>query len=223
MNDNKKKILISPSILAADFSKLKEEILQMELAGIDMIHFDVMDNHFVPNLTFGPKFVKDFRKYTELPFDVHLMITSPEDSIKQYIDAGADLITIHVEASEKVLDAINIIRNKNVKASLSVKPNTPVNKVFPFLELLDMVLIMSVEPGFAGQSMINYTLDKIHILKEEIKKQNPNCLIQIDGGVNVNNISRLYKLGVDVVVMGSAFFKEKDYKKYINKINALLE
>ncbi len=221
---NNAKYHISPSILACDFSSLNNEIEQVGKAGISYIHYDVMDNHFVPQLTFGYKFVKDFNKETKLLADVHLMIDKPEQSIDKYIDAGADILTFHLEATGKKRagELINKIKSAGVYAGLSVKPGTPIKKITPYLDIIDMVLIMTVEPGFAGQKLIPECLNKITELKELVEKKSYNVIIQSDGGINLENIRTIYERGCNFFVMGSAFFKQNNYRDFKNKIDALL-
>ncbi len=217
----KRKLIISPSILSSNFSILKDELSKIKEAGAEWVHFDVMDNHFVPNLTFGYKFVKDFRKHSDLIFDVHLMIDEPEKSIDSYIDAGSDIITFHYEACKDVKTTLENLKEKGIRAGLSIKPHTNLDVVFPYLDLLDMILIMTVEPGFSGQSMIRKALDKIPALIRRINGQY-DIDIQIDGGVNIENIKEVTDLGANVIVMGSAFFKEKDYKAYVEQIKRIV-
>ena len=179
-----KSIKISPSILSADFSKLGSEIQSLEKAKADLIHIDVMDGHFVPNITIGPEVIKKLRKYTSLPFDVHLMISPVDNFIKDFADAGADIITIHPEATENLVDSIKKIKSYNKKAGVSLNPKTSVNKVLPVINLIDLVLVMSVNPGFGGQKFIESTLDKVKLLRKEIDEKKFKVQIEIDGGIN---------------------------------------
>ena len=174
-------IKISPSILSADFSKLGNEIQNLEKAKADLIHIDVMDGHFVPNITIGPEVISKLRKYTSLPFDVHLMISPVHDFIKNFADAGADIITIHPEATNDLASSIKKIKSLNKKAGVSLNPETPVEKVLPVLKQIDLVLIMSVNPGFGGQKFMENTLEKVKILRKEIDQTNLKTLIEIDG------------------------------------------
>ncbi|MDH4129694.1 MAG: ribulose-phosphate 3-epimerase [Spirochaetota bacterium] len=211
-------IQIAPSILSADFSLIKEELSKLEKAKVNYIHFDVMDNHFVPNLTFGSKFIKDLRKYTKIPFDVHLMIDSPDDCIDEFLDAGGDIYTFHIEAVRNVNKLANRVKAENRKFSLSVKPKTPIETILPYLDILDMILIMSVEPGFGGQSLIEETLTKISKLKNIITSKGLSIPVEIDGGVNLSTLQRVVESGADILVMGSAFFKNEDYKIFMEKV-----
>lgn len=211
-----RKFMISPSILGVPFTSISEVIQSIDTIPddiIDWIHFDVMDNHFVPNLTFGHKFVSDIRKISRKIFDVHLMITEPEKEIEKYIKAGADYITFHIEATDYPDQIIKEIHLAEKKAGISIKPNTPLDNIFPYLSALDLVLIMTVEPGFGGQSLIPETLWKINTLREKIDNSQHNILIQADGGINLENINELYQRGMDCAVIGSAFFKKEDYKE----------
>jgi ribulose-phosphate 3-epimerase len=201
-------IKISPSILSADFSKLGSEIKDLEKAEADLIHIDVMDGHFVPNITIGPEVIKKLRKHTSLPFDVHLMISPVDHFIKKFSDAGADIITIHPEATDDLQGSINIIKSLNKKAGISLNPETSVDKVMPFLKLIDLVLVMSVNPGFGGQSFIRETLDKVKILRKEIDNQKLKTQIEIDGGINFQNSKEAIDAGVDILVSGTTIFKE---------------
>tara|TARA_B100001123_G_scaffold7727_1_gene9562 strand:+ start:173 stop:832 length:660 start_codon:yes stop_codon:yes gene_type:complete len=201
-------IKISPSILSADFSKLGSEIQDLEKAKADLIHIDVMDGHFVPNITIGPEVISKLRKYTSLPFDVHLMISPVDNFIKNFADAGADIITIHPEATGDLKNSIKKIKSYNKKAGVSLNPETPVDKVLPVLDLIDLVLIMSVNPGFGGQKFMGETLDKVKMLRNEIDKKKIKTLIEIDGGINFENSKLAKKAGVDILVSGTTIFKE---------------
>ena len=201
-------IKISPSILSADFSKLGNEIQDLEKAGADFIHIDVMDGHFVPNITIGPEVISKLRKYTSLPFDVHLMISSVDNFIKNFAEAGADIITIHPEATKNLPDSIKKIKSYNKKAGVSLNPETSVDKVLSILNIIDLVLIMSVNPGFGGQKFIKETLDKVKILRKEIDSKGYKTLIEIDGGINFENAKMAVEAGVDILVSGTTIFKE---------------
>jgi len=201
-------IKISPSILSADFSKLGKEIQDLEQAGADMIHIDVMDGHFVPNITIGPEVIKKLRKHTSLPFDVHLMISPVNNFIKNFADAGANIITIHPEATNDLQSSIEKIKSLKKKAGVSLNPETPVEKVMPVLKLIDLVLVMSVNPGFGGQKFMNETLNKVKILRKEIDKEKLKTLIEIDGGINFENGRLAKNAGVDILVSGTTIFKE---------------
>ena len=212
-----KKIQISPSILSADFSQLGNEIKRLEQSGADMIHVDVMDGHFVPNLTIGPPVIKSLRKYTSLPFDVHLMIDPVHKYIKDYSDAGADIITFHPEATENVLETINLIKSLNKKVGISLNPKTEIKVAKEYLDKIDLVLIMSVHPGFGGQKFIGDVVQKIKNLDQIRKESNLNFKIEIDGGINFETSMIAIKAGVDILVSGTTVFKENngDIKKNI--------
>ena len=210
-------IKISPSILSADFSKLGIEIQNLEKAEADLIHIDVMDGHFVPNITIGPEVISKLRKYTSLPFDVHLMISPVDNFIKSFADAGADIITIHPEASIDLVSSIKKIKSYNKKAGVSLNPETSIEKVLPVLNLIDLVLIMSVKPGFGGQKFMSETLEKVKILRKEIDTKKLKAQVEIDGGINFENSNTAIQAGVDILVSGTTIFKENggDLKKNI--------
>ena len=210
-------VQISPSILSADFSKLGNEIKDLEKAKADLIHIDVMDGHFVPNITIGPEVIKKLRKYTSLPFDVHLMISPVHDFIKNFAEAGADIITIHPEATNDLLSSIKKIKSFNKKVGVSLNPETSVDKVLPVLDTIDLVLVMSVNPGFGGQKFMPETLKKVEILKKEINEKKLKVQIEIDGGINFENSKDAVRAGVDILVSGTTIFKENggDLKKNI--------
>ena len=201
-------IKISPSILSADFSKLGNEIQDLEKAGADFIHIDVMDGHFVPNITIGPEVINKLRKCTSLPFDVHLMISPVHDFIKNFAEAGADIITIHPEATKDLIDSIKKIKSYNKKAGVSLNPETSVEKVLPILNLIDLVLVMSVNPGFGGQKFMKETLEKVKILRKEIDLKKLKTQIEIDGGINFDNAKMAIEAGVNILVSGTTIFKE---------------
>tara|TARA_Y100000590_G_scaffold276652_1_gene310636 strand:+ start:203 stop:862 length:660 start_codon:yes stop_codon:yes gene_type:complete len=201
-------IKISPSILSADFSKLGNEIQNLEKAKADLIHIDVMDGHFVPNITIGPEVIYKLRKYTSLPFDVHLMISPVDNFIKNFAEAGADIITIHPEATNDLVNSIKKIKSFNKKAGVSLNPETPVEKVLPVLKLIDLVLVMSVNPGFGGQKFMKDTLEKVKILRKEIDTKKLKTEIEIDGGINFENAIMAKKAGVDILVSGTTIFRE---------------
>ena len=201
-------IKISPSILSADFSKLGDEIQNLEKAEADLIHIDVMDGHFVPNITIGPEVINKLRKYTSLPFDVHLMISPVDNFIKNFVDAGADIITIHPEATNDLVSSIKKIKSYNIKAGVSLNPETLVDKVLPVLNSIDLVLVMSVNPGFGGQKFIKETLEKVKILRKEIDTKKLKTQIEIDGGINFKNAKIAIEAGVDILVSGTTIFQE---------------
>lgn len=200
-------INIAPSILSADFSKLGEDIKTIEAAKGDIIHIDVMDGRFVPNISFGVPIIKCIRDITDLPFDVHLMIEEPSRYIKSFVDAGADIITVHIEADRHIDRTINYIKSLGAKASVALNPATPVNQIEQIFEMLDMVLLMSVNPGFGGQKFISYTYDKIRKIKKMADELNPDIMIEIDGGVDSSNIKGIVEAGANVLVAGSSVFK----------------
>ena len=218
-----KKIQISPSILSADFNQLGNEIKRLEEAGADMIHVDVMDGHFVPNLTIGPPVIKALRKYTKLPFDVHLMISPVHKYIKDYADAGADIITIHPETTDNLEDSIQHIKKLNKKIGISLNPETQIEVVKKFLEKIDLVLIMSVHPGFGGQKFIPKVLDKIKELKKIKDQQNLNFDIEVDGGINFDNNKLVIKAGANILVSGTTIFKNNNgnIKKNIDTLKTI--
>ena len=201
-------IKISPSILSADFSKRGTEIQDLEKANADLIHIDVMDGHFVPNITIGPEVISKLRKHTSLPFDVHLMISPVHNFIKEFAEAGADIITIHPEATNNLVESIKKIKSYNKKAGISLNPKTSVEKVLPVLNLIDLVLIMSVNPGFGGQKFMKETLEKVKILRKEIDSKKLKVQIEIDGGINFENSKMAIDAGVDILVSGTTIFKE---------------
>ena len=203
-------IKISPSILSADFSKLGSEIQDLEKAKADLIHIDVMDGHFVPNITIGPEVIKKLRKYTSLPFDVHLMISPVHNFIKNFADAGADIITIHPEATTDLISSIKKIKSYDKKVGISLNPETLVDKILSVLNIIDLVLVMSVNPGFGGQKFIENSLDKVKLLRKEIDKRKIKVQIEIDGGINFENSKKAKKAGVDILVSGTTIFEEND-------------
>ena len=215
-----KKIQISPSILSADFSQLAAEIKRLEEGGADMIHVDVMDGHFVPNLTIGPPVIKALRKHCKLMFDVHLMISPVHKYIKEYSDSGADIITFHPEATENMKDTISLIKSLNKKVGVSLNPDSEINKISNYLDGIDLVLVMSVFPGFGGQKFIPEVLNKIKILKELKDKNNYKFDIEVDGGVNFSNSKDILKAGANILVSGTTVFKENngDIKKNIETL-----
>tara|TARA_Y100000758_G_C15960949_1_gene389586 strand:- start:209 stop:868 length:660 start_codon:yes stop_codon:yes gene_type:complete len=218
-----KKIQISPSILSADFSQLRNEIKRLEEGGADMIHVDVMDGHFVPNLTIGPPVIKTLRNYTKLPFDVHLMISPVHKYINDYAKAGADIITIHPEATDNLKNSIKLIKDLKKKAGISLNPNTKTDIIKEFLTEIDLILIMSVHPGFGGQKFMPEVLVKIEQLKKIKDQKNLNFDIEIDGGINFNNSKLAIKAGANILVSGTTIFKSNDgdIKKNIDTLKSI--
>ena len=218
-----KKIKISPSILSADFSQLGKEIKKLEDGGADLIHVDVMDGHFVPNLTIGPPVIKSLRNYTKLPFDVHLMISPVHKYIKNFAEAGSDIITIHPEATENLKESIALIREFNKKVGVSLNPNTKINLIESQLDNIDLVLVMSVFPGFGGQKFIPETIKKIKDLKKIKDDNNYSFDIEVDGGVNFSNSKDIINAGANILVSGTTIFKENngDIKKNIEILKSV--
>jgi ribulose-phosphate 3-epimerase len=211
-------IKIAPSILSADFSRLGEEIRAAEKAGADLIHVDVMDGHFVPNITIGPLVVKAVKKVASIPLDVHLMIEDPDRYIKDFAESGADIITVHAEASVHLHRSIQNIKECGVKAAVSINPATPLCNIELVLPIVDMVLLMSVNPGFGGQKFIPEVLLKIRQLKSLITGSKLKVEIEVDGGVTVDNVAEVQTAGADIVVMGNAFYNSKDYAETVKTV-----
>lgn len=213
-------IKIAPSILSADFSRLGEHIRELEASGADMIHIDVMDGMFVPNISFGVPIIKSIRKLTKLPFDVHLMIEEPSRYVEDFAGAGADIITVHYETDRHIDRTINYIKSFGIKVGVALNPATPVETIKHLISNVDMVLIMSVNPGFGGQKYIKYCSGKIREVKDLSNKYNKDLMIQVDGGIDVTNISEVINSGANVIVAGSAIFKNDEIEKNIKVLKA---
>lgn len=214
---------IAPSLLSCDFSKMGDEIKRMDACGADWMHLDVMDGHFVPNITFGAPVIRTVRGYSDKPFDVHLMISDPLKYADDFIDAGADIITFHIECDSDIQQTIDKIKSRNVKVGLVVKPNTPASAVFPYLKDLDLVLVMTVEPGFGGQSFMADMLPKVQEIKAECAMRKLDVLIEADGGISTSTIKQAADAGVDICVAGTAVFKAEDSAKAIAELKAIAE
>jgi ribulose-phosphate 3-epimerase len=215
-------IRIAPSILSANFVRLEEDIKAVESAGAHMLHIDVMDGHFVPNITIGYSVVEAIRKITKLPLDVHLMIDNPDIFVKEFAAAGADFLTVHAEACIHLHRTVQFIKQNGVKAGVSLNPATPVLQLENILADLDMVLLMSVNPGFGGQEFIPFTIEKIKAVKRMLSEAGEKTLIEVDGGVKIENAREVADAGADILVMGSAFFKSDNYSKTMETLNEIL-
>jgi len=211
---------IAPSILSADFSKLGEEIAKVEAAGAALIHVDVMDGHFVPNITIGPPVVKSIRKATRLPLDVHLMISDPDKYIPAFVDAGANILTVHAESTVHLDRTLSFIRSHNIAAGVALNPATPVQAIESVLDGADLVLVMTVNPGFGGQKFIPYTVGKIRTVREWIETRRLRCVIEVDGGIDVDTLTEVVKAGAEILVTGSAVFQAPDPA---HKVKEMLE
>lgn len=214
--------IIAPSILSADFTQITEQIKSVEAGGADWLHVDVMDGRFVPNLTWGPKIVADLRRISTLPFDCHLMIVEPERYVDDFIDAGANTVTFHLEATPHAQRLLSHIRSRNVRAGISITPQTPVAMLSEIIEDCGLVLIMSVNPGFGGQAFLPRSLEKLREARALIDTRNPHCLLEVDGGVHAGNLRDVVATGVDAVVMGSAIFGTPDPAATVRSLRALL-
>lgn len=214
-------IAIAPSLLAADFTRLGEEVRSLENSGASMLHLDIMDGNFVPNISFGPDVVRQLRPVSSLFFDVHLMISNAERYIDRFLEAGADGITVHIEAVTHPEEVLKSIRAKGAKAAVSIKPATPSEVLKPLLPWLDMILVMSVEPGFGGQSFLPESVEKIKAVKAIVQESGCDILIQVDGGVNIHNIAQVSMAGADIAVAGTAVFGQKDRKEAIQSLQKI--
>ncbi len=215
-------VKLAPSLLSADFSILREEIKDVEEAKVDYLHLDVMDGHFVPNITFGPGLISNIRKHSDLFFDLHLMIENASQYAESFVKAGADMITVHIEAERHLHRTIHLIKDLGVKASVSLNPATSIYLLEDIINDIDNVLIMSVNPGFGGQKFIEASVDKVARLRKMIDEKNANCTIEVDGGVNLNNCKILKEAGADILVAGSAIFGAADRKERVAEFRKVL-
>lgn len=215
-------VKLAPSILSADFARLLEHVKEVEAAGVEYLHVDVMDGHFVPNISFGAPILKSLKGKTNLFMDVHLMIENPDNYIGDFVDAGADLINVHIEATRHVHRTIQLIKSYGVKAAVTLNPGTPLSTIEEILPELDMVLLMSVNPGFGGQSYIGSSTDKIKRLKEMIDQRGLSCDIEVDGGINLKNVKEVVDAGANVIVAGSAIFNTDDISRTVASFRELI-
>ena len=216
-------IKLSPSILSADFVKLGEEIKILEKEGIKYIHIDIMDGMFVPNISIGMPVIKSIRENTNMVLDSHFMIEKPERYIDKFIELGCDIINFHFEATDKHMEIINKVKNSNKKVGMTIKPNTSYEEILPYLQYLDLVLVMSVEPGFGGQKFIEDSLIKISAIRDYINKNNLKCELEVDGGIKLDNVEKVLEAGANVIVVGSDIFEKEDKATIINKYNEIFK
>ncbi|HOT42622.1 MAG TPA: ribulose-phosphate 3-epimerase [Syntrophorhabdaceae bacterium] len=217
------RIMIAPSILSCNFLILEKEIRDAEEAGADLFHIDVMDGHFVPNITIGPMFVEAIRKITSKPLDCHLMISNPSDFVKDFINAGADIITIHIEADTHIFRSVDVIKAAGIKAGVTLNPSTPLCSLENIIETIDLLLIMTVNPGFGGQSYITSMDKKIRNARQMIDSTGRHIDLEVDGGIKASNVKRVADAGADIVVMGTEFFHSGDYRKKVAEIMDILK
>lgn len=213
---------IAPSILSADFSRLGDEIRAVEKAGADLVHIDVMDGHFVPNITIGPSVIESLREVTNLPFDVHLMIDDPDKYIGAFVSAGSDMITVHVEAATHLHRLVEVIKESGCKAGVSLNPATPLKQIEEILPYIDVLLVMTVNPGFGGQAFINGMVSKIEKARNLVDRLSPSTVIEVDGGITLQNIRSVSDAGADIFVAGASVFKSGDYQQTIGSMKSIL-
>lgn len=216
------RIMIAPSILSCNFLKLEEEIKKAENAGADLFHIDVMDGHFVPNITIGPMFVEQIRKVTSKPLDVHLMIENPERFVTEFMEAGADIVTVHIETDRHIFRTVDVIRSRGVKAGVTLNPATPLTTLENIIGEIDLLLIMTVNPGFGGQAYIEAMDEKIKNARKLIDKTGKDIALEVDGGIKATNAKKVAQCGADILVMGTEIFHSPDYKKKIDEIRKIL-